>query len=67
MKLGGERLRAQESVSKCLQVEMSGQPGREAWGPFIAPEEICLLGCQRPEHVRQTSLDPDRGNGKVWF
>jgi hypothetical protein len=37
MKLGGERLGAQESVSKCLQVEMSGQPGREAWGAFYSP------------------------------
>jgi hypothetical protein len=46
MKLGGERLGAQESVSKYLQCEMSGQPCREAWGggAFIAPQENLAVG-----------------------
>jgi hypothetical protein len=37
MKLGGERLGAQESVSKCLQYELSDFVLERHGGPFIAP------------------------------
>jgi hypothetical protein len=44
MELEGERFRPQEIVSKSLQVDMSGQPAREAWGPFIATQGYLLVG-----------------------
>jgi hypothetical protein len=73
MKLGGERLRAQESVSKCLQCEMSGSRAREAWGTFYSPpRESSYWGVRNPdmsesgaEHVRPTSLEPGLGTEYV--
>jgi hypothetical protein len=41
MKLGGERLGAQDSVSKCLQCENKWPTVLErCGGPFIAPKRI---------------------------
>jgi hypothetical protein len=56
MKLGGERLRVQEGVSKCLQVQSSGQPGyRGVRGPFIAPQGNLPVG------VSEIQTCPGRG------
>jgi hypothetical protein len=53
MKLRGERLGANESVSKCLQCVASH--AREAWGPFIGPQENLAVG------VSETWTFPGRG------
>jgi hypothetical protein len=73
MKLGGERLRAQESVSKYLQYEMSGQPCLRGMRAFYSPQEnLAVGGIRNPDmsgsgvgHVRPTSLKPDLGTGYV--
>jgi hypothetical protein len=74
MKLGGERLGAQESVSKCLQVEISGQPGLRGVRAFYSPpRESSHWGVRDPgmsgsgaRHVRPTYLEPGLGTGYVW-
>jgi hypothetical protein len=73
MKLGGERLRAQESVSKCLQCEMSANRASEAWGAFYSPpRESSRWGVRNPDmfgsgagHVRSTSLKAGLGIGYI--
>jgi hypothetical protein len=73
MKLEGERLGAQESVSKYLQYEMGGQPClRGVAGFFIAPKRSSRWGVRNPgmsrsgaEHIRPTSLEADLGTGYV--
>jgi hypothetical protein len=52
MKLGGERLGAQESVSKYLQVELSGQPCYRGMGAFYSTQGNIVIGCQKLGHVR---------------
>jgi hypothetical protein len=50
MKLGGERLGAQESVSKCLQCEMRGQPCERGVGAFYRPPiESSRWGVRNPD------------------
>jgi hypothetical protein len=75
MKLEGERLGDQESISKCLQVEMSGQPDKRDVGAFYSPlplRESTRWGVRDPDmsgsgvrHVRQTSLEPCQGTRQV--
>jgi hypothetical protein len=50
MRLGGERLGAQESVSKCLQCEneWSTVLGRRG-GPFTAPQENLAIGVSKTQ------------------
>jgi hypothetical protein len=55
MKLRGERLRAQESISKYLQCENEWPPMLERrGGPFIAPQENLAIG------VSETRTCPGR-------
>jgi hypothetical protein len=50
MKLGGERLRAQESVSKCLQYELSVQLSQRGMGAFYSPlRESNCWGVRNPD------------------
>jgi hypothetical protein len=73
MKLGGERLRAQESVSKCLQYELSVQLSQRGVGAFYSPlRESNRWGVRNPDmsgsgagHVRPTSLQTGLGTGYV--
>jgi hypothetical protein len=74
MKLGGERLGAQESVSKCLQVEISRQPGLRGVRAFYSPpRESSRWGVRDLDmsrsgagHVRPTYLEPGLGIRYVW-
>jgi hypothetical protein len=77
MKLGGERLRAQESVSKCLQCENEWPTMLERCGGglFIAPpRESSRWGVRNPDmsglgarHVQPTSLELILGTGYSWY
>jgi hypothetical protein len=58
MKLEGERLGSQESVSKCLQCEIMVNHAREVWGPFIAPQENLA--------VRVSETWPDMSGQPLW-
>jgi hypothetical protein len=67
MKLGGERLGGQESVSKCLQAKMSDQPSQRGVGAFYSPpppEGNLAVG------VSETHICPGRGpnmsNQPLW-
>jgi hypothetical protein len=66
-------LGAQESVLKCLQAEMSGQPGSRGVGVFYSPprepsrwgvKELDMSGSEAG-HVRPTSLELGRGTRQV--
>jgi hypothetical protein len=70
MELEGDRFGAQESVSKCFQVQLSGRTTREAWGAFYSPQGNLPVGVSDPDmsglgarHVRYPSLEPRLGNG----
>jgi hypothetical protein len=56
MKLGGERLEAPESVSKCLQCQNEWSAVLErCGGPFITPQENLAVG------VSETRTCPAQG------
>jgi hypothetical protein len=71
MELEGQRFGAQESVSKCFQVELTGLERRG--GPFIAPQMNLPVGGVRDSdmsglgagHVWPSSLEPILGIGQV--
>jgi hypothetical protein len=64
MKLGGERLRAQESVSKCLQCEISDQLYKRGVGAFYSPQENLAVGVS--EIWTCPGRGPDMSGQPLW-
>jgi hypothetical protein len=64
MELKGDRFGAQESVSKCLHVQVSGQMGCGGVGAFYSPpRETARWGVRDPDI---SGLGPDMSGTPLW-